>query len=112
MTISQSFILPQNVLYLIKEYSKPQTRPDWKTNIKLSFIQFYYGIRKEMAKKKVLYKLHYTIQNGYNNFYVYGYYMRYLQDYNQRVALERIEKELHLDPKLVIIMNSYFHDYY
>ena len=107
-----SHSLPQNILSLIKEYSRPQTRPDWKTNPKLDFGQFYNGVRTKIDKNKVLYKLHVNIQNGLNNHYVYSVYMRYLQYDGKQIALERIERELKLEPKLVILMNEYFVNYY
>jgi hypothetical protein len=108
--ISQS--LPPNVLSLIKEYSKPQTRTDWKTNPKIDFTQFYNGVRRRIEKKKVLYELHVKIQNDYNNYYVYSVYMKYLQYDGKRIALEKIERELKLEPKIVLLMNEYFLNYY
>ena len=36
--------LPKNALKLIREYSKPVTRPDWKTKPRLTFSLFYYNL--------------------------------------------------------------------
>ena len=39
-----SNVLPKNALKLIREYSKPVTRPDWKRNPRLTFSLFYYNL--------------------------------------------------------------------
>jgi len=41
-------MLPQNVIAIIKEYSKPLTRPDWKTKPKMTLKEFYNNILKHM----------------------------------------------------------------
>jgi len=54
--------LPYNVLALIREYSKPITRPDWRSLYRLSFKKLYTEvIQRRTYKRKVLYKLYKTI---------------------------------------------------
>lgn len=101
-------VLPPNVLALIKEYSKPQSHHNWKTNPKLTFIQFYYELKN--SKKRAPFSAINKIQNGYNNLYVYYKYMTHLKIYTQKMALNIIEAELGIEPHIVIMMNKYYLD--
>ena len=49
--------LPLRAQMLINEYSKPLTRPDWKTRPKFTFELFFYGIKKQ---NKYVLKKHYS----------------------------------------------------
>ena len=54
--------LPVSALLLIKEYSKPLTRPDWRTLNRLSFYSLYSEvIQRRTYKRKVLNSLYKTI---------------------------------------------------
>uniref|UniRef100_A0A6C0JKJ1 Uncharacterized protein n=1 Tax=viral metagenome TaxID=1070528 RepID=A0A6C0JKJ1_9ZZZZ len=50
--ISQSQVLPSNVLRLISEYSKPLTRPNWRTLRKMTSYKLY-NISMNVIRKKV-----------------------------------------------------------
>ena len=106
MSIALPPKFPQNVLSIIREYSKPQTRPDWKTKPKLTFVQFYYQLKN--SKKTAPFLAINQIQNGYNNLYVYYKYMTHLKIYTQKMALNIIEAELGIEQHIIIMMNKYY----
>jgi hypothetical protein len=61
--VFQNKILPQNALKLIREYSKPLTRPDWKRNPIYKFSLFYY----DLIKKKFINVIDKVIYRHINN---------------------------------------------
>jgi hypothetical protein len=57
--------LPLSALTLISQYSKPLTRPDWRTINPLPFYSLYTEvIQRRTYKRKVLTALYKTIHNG------------------------------------------------
>ena len=61
--------LPDDVLQLIREYSKPLTRPDWRTLNRLPLHQLYQEIMRNKNNPNwnyslVLHKFVYDIQRG------------------------------------------------
>ena len=72
--------LPQNVLALIKEYSLPLTRPDWRNRkwISISTIYFEAARKKEKADNTNLYiRFLLNTQNEYQWNQIYYYYYHY-----------------------------------
>ena len=41
--------LPEDVIRIINEYSKPLTRPDWRTLHKMRISDFYYNVIKKSS---------------------------------------------------------------
>ena len=52
--------LPPRALTLIKEYSRPLTRPDWRTLQRMTFDNFYYSLRLNWRQTKNLYNPDFT----------------------------------------------------
>jgi len=73
--------LPLSALILISQYSKPVTRPDWRTINPLPFYSLYTEvIQRRTYKRKVLSTLYKIIHNGnrigdilYNTYYYNTY---------------------------------------
>lgn len=83
--------LPNNVLQLIREYSSPITRPDWRTLCRLSFYSLYSEvIQRRNKKRNVLNLLYKTIHNGHS---IAGilYYIRYYNTYLGSIVLDMPE---------------------
>jgi hypothetical protein len=95
-------MLPQRALTLIREYSKPLTRPDWKTRKSLSYVYFN-RILNNSKKNSVLRKFVinkgpvYTIDN-------LPFIIKQGQTYLYRMVTYIISKIL---PKFIIIYDSH-----
>ena len=63
-------VLPIQALTLISEYSKPLTRPDWKTKPVIDFLTFYQNLRRRQ-KYNVICDLIYKIHNHNNTLTIY-----------------------------------------
>jgi len=95
--------LPLNVLAIINKYSKPVTRPDWRSNPKFSFKQFFYGIQK--TNKFTLRHFYYKVIMGYSHYYILDKYTEIIKSgYNRVIALTKIQTEYGLDPQITILM--------
>jgi hypothetical protein len=94
--------LPETALILIKKYSRPLTRPDWKTQPKFTFSQFFQGIKKQ--NKYVLIHLYYKIVMGYCHHFILDKYNMFLTIYSKEVALQKIHKWYGLNPKITLLM--------
>jgi len=68
-------ILPFNALCLIKEYSKPCTRPDWRTFERCITIQTYIEEIKILKMVKPCFKL--VCNHMYNSYYFQIYHHIY-----------------------------------
>ena len=55
-----SYVLPARALALIKEYSKPLTRPDWRTLQRMTFDNFYHSLRLTRSQTKMCYSPDFT----------------------------------------------------
>jgi hypothetical protein len=94
-------ILPSNIIDLIHAFSKPLTRPDWKTNPKFTFSQLFTGIRKQTKLIHVYYKMvhgvcfHY-LRHTYNNMIYSGYSKEY--------AFLQFKMDYDLDEKIIKLM--------
>lgn len=52
--------LPPRALALIKEYSKPLTRPNWRTLQRMTLDKFYYSLRLSAFHKGMIYNPNFT----------------------------------------------------
>ena len=52
--------LPLRALTLIKEYSRPLTRPDWRTLQRMTFDNFYHSLRLNQRQTKNMYNPEFT----------------------------------------------------
>ena len=60
--MTTSYLLPPRALALIKEYSKPLTRPDWRTLQLMTFDNFYHSLRLSWRQTKKLYNPEFTYE--------------------------------------------------
>ena len=51
-------VFPKNILHLISEYSKPVTRPDWRTIKILTQYRIFLDISHNVYKKRIFYKIY------------------------------------------------------
>lgn len=54
------YMLPSNVIRLIREYSKPVTRPDWRTVCPLTFKRYYIDIVRNRDINKIYEKVYWS----------------------------------------------------
>lgn len=99
-------LLPPSALALIKEYSKPQTRPDWKTKKVLTFSLFY----RDLLTKQSNPVIHNTLTKIYNGHTHYSITSTYLNNSsflkNEDKSFELISKIFNIDTsRLQIIIN-------
>jgi hypothetical protein len=83
--------LPNNAQHLISEYSKPLTRPDWRSLQRLTFYSLYSEvIQRRTRKRSVLSALYKTIHNGHT---ISGilYYITYYDTYLGSIVLDMPE---------------------
>ena len=69
-------ILPINVLLLIKEYSKPVTRPNWRTIKNLTQYQLFLNIKNDIYTKSLYYNAYKSMETT-DWFYVLNYISRF-----------------------------------
>jgi len=75
---SLRFELPDDVLRIIKEYSMPLTRPDWKTLHKMPLhlyeTEFYFAYQKRYRHLNGIVDINYKrIFSGYYYCYIFAY---------------------------------------
>ena len=56
-------VLPTRVLHIINEYSKPITRPDWRTIKKLSQYRLFLDISHNVYKKRIFYNAYKSMES-------------------------------------------------
>ena len=72
--------LPKNVLYIIKEYSRPLTKPNWRSSKPIiTTYQLYLRCRLNIETKFKLYCI--IIDNIYKTDWYYMYIFIYLYQY-------------------------------
>jgi hypothetical protein len=69
-------ILPINALRLIKEYSKPVTRPDWRTIRHLTQYHLFLNIKNDIYTKSLYYNAYKSMETT-DWFYVLNYISRF-----------------------------------
>ena len=69
----KSMQLPDDVLAFIREYSKPLTRPDWRSCCLLSNHQLYICLNVELCKHKPL-------MNQFNTLFLYKRVLTHLKN--------------------------------
>ena len=81
--------LPKNAQHLISQYSKPLTRPEWRTIQPMPFQTLYTEViqRRDLKKRKVLYTLYKTIHKEHT---IGGilYYTQYYNTYLGSIVLD------------------------
>ena len=96
--------LPDDVLQIIREYSKPLTRPDWRTLNRLPIHKLYQEIMKKKNKPTwnysyVLRKFVYDIQRGKRWSDLYDYSEMYgIELCSRRFGIQLSELIYILDP--------------
>ena len=93
-------ILPLRVQQLIREYSKPLTRPNWKTQPSMTLYKFYMNVDYN-KKYYLLTQLSYKILKGYNPTFVYMLYMNKLKKYNKEEALHEIYLNYGIESRII-----------
>ena len=53
--------LPEDVIQIIREYSRPMTRPDWRFIHKMTYIQLLRDYHTEYKKREYKMRMYYTI---------------------------------------------------
>jgi len=98
--------LPPSALALIKEYSKPQTRPNWKKKKVFTFSLFYRDLLKKQRIPIMSNTLN-KIYNGHSHYLITSTYLNnssFLK--NEDKAFELISKIFNIDTsRLQIIIN-------
>ena len=95
--------LPKRAENIIKDFVRPLTRPDWKTNPKFSFNQLFYGLKKQ--NKFIIMRLYYNVVKGICHYYLCKkYHLMLDKGYTKYDILLEIEKEFGLEPRLTMLM--------
>ena len=95
--------LPQHILKLINEYSKPLTRPDWKTRPKFTIKQLFQGLKKQNGM--LIINNYYRIVRGYCHHYILNKYNEYINTGTPIInALMNIERECGIPPQITKFM--------
>jgi hypothetical protein len=92
--MSPQGLLPQNVITLINEFSKPLTRPDWMTLNPLPFQALYTEIIQKRMNHRVLLKLYNTIHKPHSIAAIL-YYTKYYGIYIASIILDMPEITLY-----------------
>jgi len=69
-------ILPINVIRIIKEYSKPLTRPDWRTIRNLTQYCLFLDIKNDIYKKSLYFNVYKSMETT-EWFYTLNYISRF-----------------------------------
>jgi hypothetical protein len=94
-------VLPTNAIHLINVFSKPLTRPDWKTNPKFTFNQLFNGIKKQPKLIKVYYKM----VNGVCCHYLRDKYNKMIHSgYSKEYAFLQFKMDYGLDKRTIMLM--------
>jgi hypothetical protein len=95
--------LPLHIVNLINEYSKPLTRPDWKTRPKFTIKQLFQGLKKK--RSMFLMRQYYIIIRGYCDHYIRNKYNEYINTGTPSInALMNIETECGIPPEITRLM--------
>jgi hypothetical protein len=95
--------LPIKAIALINDFSKPLTRPDWKTNPTFTFKQFFCGLKKQ--NKYLLISVYYKIVRGVCHHYLFNIYNKMITTgFSKQYALNIIKIKYGLEPKITMLM--------
>jgi hypothetical protein len=95
--------LPTRALALINVFTKPVTRPDWQSNPKFTFKQFFQGIKRQ--NKYVLITIYYKVVRGVCYNYIRNKYKEYINcGYSIQVLLEEIQNKYGVEPHITCLM--------
>ena len=75
-----TYVLPINALRIIKEYSKPVTRPDWRTIRNLTQYSLFLDIKNDIHKNSLYYNTYKSMETT-DWFYVLNYISRFGIEY-------------------------------
>ena len=95
-------ILPLRAKKLISEYSKPLTRPNWKTQPSMTLYKFYINVNRN-KKYYLLTQLSYKILHGYEANFLYMLYINklYKYKYNKEEALKEIYYNFGIESRII-----------
>uniref|UniRef100_A0A6C0JIP3 Uncharacterized protein n=1 Tax=viral metagenome TaxID=1070528 RepID=A0A6C0JIP3_9ZZZZ len=107
-------MLPKNVLLLINEYSKPVTRPDWRTIKILTQYRLFINIQNNIYKKDLFYNLYKSMETT-EWFYTLNYisrlgiesYIHKHKTYNNNLIVDLLKMEGIRHAQKVYIENLY-----
>lgn len=95
--------LPTRALALINAFTKPVTRPDWHSNPKFTFKQFFQGIKKQ--NKYILKKIYYKVVRGVCYIFIINKYKEYINcGYSKQDVLQEIQNTYGLEPHITCLM--------
>ena len=98
-----TMLLPKRALALINAFIKPVTRPDWHSNPKFTFKQFFQGIKKQ--NKYLLIYLYYKVVNGMCYIFIINKYKEYINcGYSKQDVLQEIQNKYGLEPHITCLM--------
>ena len=100
MMLLSKNILPRHVLHIISEYSKPLTRPDWRTIKILTQYRIFLDINHNVYKKRVFYNAYKSMETT-DWFYKLNYisrlgiesYIHTYKLYNDNLILELLQTD-------------------
>ena len=99
----QKMQLPIRAIVLINKFSKPLTRPDWKTKPKFTFKQFFCELKKQ--NKYLLMNFYYKIVRGICHHYLTNIYNKMITTgFSKQYALNIIKMKYGLEPKITMLM--------
>jgi hypothetical protein len=107
-------MFPKNVLLLINEYSKPVTRPDWRTIKNLTQYKLFINIQNNIYKKDLFYNLYKSMETT-EWFYTLNYisrlgiesYIHKHKTYNDNLIVDLLKMEGIRHAQKVYIENLY-----
>jgi hypothetical protein len=56
--------LPDDILYIIRDYSRSVTRPDWRTLHRMPSFNFHMAVAQSLNRNTVLSLLDFVVQDG------------------------------------------------
>ncbi len=107
-------LLPINVLHMISEYSKPLTRPDWRTIKKMTQYRLFLDIQNNIYKKRLYYNAYKSMEttdwfytlNYISRLGIESYIHKHIQ-YNDNLISELLRMEGIRHAQKVYIQNMY-----
>jgi hypothetical protein len=93
-------VFPKHILHLISEYSKPVTRPDWRTIKILTQYRMFLDISNNIYKKQIFYNVYKSMEST-DWFYKLNYisrlgiesYIHKHKTYNDNLITELLQTE-------------------
>ena len=95
--------LPLRAIHLINAFSKPLTRPDWKTSPTFSLNQFFKGVKK--TNTYVLLIVYWKIIKGICHYHLKQQYNELIKlGFSKNDALLLLKQEHGLEPNIIMLM--------